>query len=78
MLYIVLLFSMCFLPFSVSSAVALITTAEVTEKAMNISLVLVNLSSSLNPWLYIWRMRDIRRGLKQLLAGLRTYILSTN
>ena len=72
MLYIVLLFSMCFLPFSVSSAVALITTAEVTEKAMNISLVLVNLSSSLNPWLYIWRMRDIRRGLKQLLAGLRT------
>ena len=78
MLYIFLLFSMCFLPFSVSSAVALITTAEVTEKAMNISLVLVFLSSSLNPGLYIWRMRDIRRGLKQLLAGLRTYILSTN
>ena len=78
MLYIFLLFSMCFLPFSVSSAVALITTAEVTEKAMNISLVLVFLSSSLNPGLYIWRMRDIRRSLKQLLAGLRTYILSTN
>ena len=76
--YIFLLFSMCFLPFSVSNAVALITTAEVTEKAMNISLVLVFLSSSLNPWLYIWRMRDIRRGLKQLLAGLRTYILSTD
>ena len=78
MLYIFLLFSMCFLPFAVSSAVALITTAEVTEKAMNISLVLVFLSSSLNPGLYIWRMRDIRRGLKQLLAGLRTYILSIN
>ena len=44
MLYIFLLFSMCFLPFAVSSAVALITTAEVTEKAMNISLVLVFLS----------------------------------
>ena len=72
MLYIFLLFSMCFLPFAVSSAVALITTAEVTEKALNISLVLVFLSSSLNPGLYIWRMRDIRRGLKQLLAGLRT------
>ena len=78
MLYIFLLFSMCFLPFAVSSAVALITTAEVTEKAMNISLVLVFLSSSLNPGLYIWRMRDIRRGLKKLLAGLRTYILSTH
>ena len=72
MLYIFLLFSMCFLPFAVSSAVALITTAEVTEKALNVSLVLVFLSSSLNPGLYIWRMRDIRRGLKQLLAGLRT------
>ena len=78
MLYIFLVFSMCFLPFAVSGAVALITTAEVTEKTMNIPLVLVFLSSSLNPGLYIWRMRDIRRGLKQLLAGLRTYILSTN
>ena len=72
MLYIFLLFSMCFLPFAMSSAVALITTAEVTKSAMSLSLVFVFLSSSLNPWLYIWRMRDIRRGLKQLLASLRT------
>ncbi|XP_027037334.1 neuromedin-U receptor 2-like [Pocillopora damicornis] len=71
MLYIFLLFSMCFLPFAMSSAVALISTAEVTKNAMSLSLVFVYLSSSLNPWLYIWRMRDIRRGLKQLLAGLR-------
>ena len=71
MLYIFLLFSMCFLPFAMSSAVALITTAEVTKSAMSLSLVFVFLSSSLNPWLYIWRMRDIRRGLKQLLGSLR-------
>ena len=71
MLYIFLLFSMCFLPFAMSSAVALISTAEVTKNAMSLSLVFVFLSSSLNPGLYIWRMRDIRRGLKQLLASLR-------
>ena len=72
MLYIFLLFSICFLPFTVSIAVSLITTAELTRSAIKLSLVLVFLSSSLNPWLYIWRMRDIRRGLKQLLASLRT------
>ena len=72
MLYIFLLFSICFLPFTVSIAVSLITTAELTRSAIKLSLVLVFLSSSLNPWLYIWRMRNIRRGLKQLLASLRT------
>ena len=71
MLYIFLLFSVCFSPFAVSSAIALITTTEVTQGALDLSLVLVFLSSSLNPGLYIWRMRDIRRGLKQLLASLR-------
>ena len=72
LLYIFLLFSMCFLPFAISSAVALKTTAQVSKSVISLSLVLVFLSSSLNPGLYIWRMRDIRRGLKQLLASLRT------
>ena len=72
MLYIFLLFSMCFLPFAMSNAVALKTTTQVSKSVMSLSLVLVFLSSSLNPGLYIWRMRDIRRGLKQLLASLRT------
>ena len=71
LLYIFLLFSMCFLPFAISSAVALKTTAQVSKSVISLSLVLVFLSSSLNPGLYIWRMRDIRRGLKQLLASLR-------
>ena len=72
MLYIFLLLSMCFLPFFVSSALSLLITGEVKESSIDLSMVLVFLSSSLNPGLYIWRMRDIRRGLKQLLASLRT------
>ena len=54
MLYIFFLFSLCFLPPFVSSVVALITTAELTRSAVKLSLVLVFLSSSLNPGLYIW------------------------
>ena len=72
MLYIFLLLSMCFLPFFVSSVLSLLITGEVKESSIDLSMVLVFLSSSLNPGLYIWRMRDIRRGLKQLLASLRT------
>ncbi|CAH3163005.1 unnamed protein product [Pocillopora meandrina] len=53
-LYIFFLFSLCFLPSFVSSVAALITTAELTRSAMRLSLVLVFLSSSLNPGLYIW------------------------
>ena len=71
MLYIFLLLSMCFLPFFVSSVLSLLITGEVKESSIDLSMVLVFLSSSLNPGLYLWRMRDIRRGLKQLLASLR-------
>ena len=72
MLYIFLLLSMCFLPFFASSVLSLLIKGEVKESSIDLSMVLVFLSSSLNPGLYIWRMRDIRRGLKQLLASLRT------
>ena len=72
MLYIFLLLSMCFLPFFVSSVLSLLITGEVKQSSIDLSMVLVFLSSSLNPGLYLWRMRDIRRGLKQLLASLRT------
>ena len=73
MLYILLLFSICFLPFIVSTAVDLIIHrftehGFVTQRVLT---VLVFLSSSLNPGLYLWRMRDIRNGLKQLLARRR-------
>ena len=71
MLYILLLFSFCFLPYIVSTAMTL--SPAWTDNleifvAKQTSMVLVFLSSSLNPGLYLWRMRDIRNGLKQLLS----------
>ena len=66
-LYILALFSLCFLPMIVSLAVLahLGITLE-TWAAYSVSLVLLFLSSSLNPGLYVWRMNDIRNGVKQL------------
>ena len=66
-LYILLLFSVCFLPFVVSSVMFLFL-GESSELgvAFSVSLVLLFLSSALNPGLYLWRMNDIRNGVKQL------------
>ena len=66
-LYILALFSFCFLPMIVTLAV----TAQVganpeTMAAYLVSSVLLFSSSSLNPGLYLWRMNDIRNGVKQL------------
>ena len=68
MIYILLLFSLCFIPFTVALPVDFITLSKagmVTERA---SIVLVFLSSSLSPVLYFWRMREIWASLKQLLT----------
>ena len=68
MIYILLLFSVCFIPFTVAVPVDFITRSKagmVIEKA---SIVLVFLSSSLSPVLYFWRLREIRASLKQLLT----------
>ncbi|XP_078344053.1 uncharacterized protein LOC144629704 [Oculina patagonica] len=67
MLYILLLFSLCFVPYIVSAGVFI--TAPITFKtlvALRVSLMLFFLPSSLNPGLYVWRMNDIRNGVKQL------------
>ena len=66
-LYILALFSLCFLPMIVSLVVLahLGITLETTA-AYFVSLVLLFLSSSLNPGLYLWRMNDIHNGVKQL------------
>ncbi len=67
MLYILLLFSLCFVPYIVSAGVFINApmTFE-TVVALRVSFVLLFLSSSLNPGLYVWRMIDIRNGVKQL------------
>ena len=71
MLCILLLFSFCFLPYIVYIAITFTPASTENLKiflAGNASVVLLFLSSSLNPGLYLWRMRDIRNGLKQLLT----------
>ncbi|XP_078344962.1 uncharacterized protein LOC144630479 [Oculina patagonica] len=69
MLHILLLFSLCFVPYIVSAGVFINApiTFE-TNVALRVSFVLLFLSSSLNPGLYIWRMNDIRNGVKQLVC----------
>ena len=66
-LYILLLFSVCFLQFVVSTGI-LLSLGESPELgvALGVSMVLLFLSSALNPGLYLWRMNDIRNAVKQL------------
>ncbi|XP_078345394.1 histamine H2 receptor-like [Oculina patagonica] len=67
MLYIVVLFSFCYIPFIVSSGVFInVPITFETVLAIRLSMVFLFLSSSLNPVLYVWRMNDIRNGVKQL------------
>ncbi|XP_078345032.1 uncharacterized protein LOC144630545 [Oculina patagonica] len=67
MLYIVVLFSFCFIPFIVSSGVFInVPITFETVVAIRLSWVFLYLSSSLNPGLFVWRMNDIRTGVRQL------------
>ena len=67
-LYILTVFSFCFLPMIVThlAVLAHIGITLETSTAYFVSLVLLFLSFSLNPGLYLWRMNDIRNGVKQL------------
>ncbi len=67
MLYVIFLFSLCFVPYIISAGVFI--NAPVTFEtvvALRVSFVPLFLSSSLNPGLYVWRMNDIRNGVKRL------------
>ena len=68
MICVLLLFSFCFIPFIALSGVRLTLTEKRLrmEVARDVSVFLLFLSSSLNPGLYLWRMKDIRNGVKQL------------
>ena len=67
MLYIVALLSFCFIPYVLITAVKLSLGDSLgINLALRFSAVPVFLSSSLNPGLYLWRMKDIRNGVKQL------------
>ena len=69
-LYILASFSFCFLPFMV--CIGFYVFEGLNSKismAIGFSLVLVFVSSSLNPCLYLWRMNDVRNGVKQFLCS---------
>jgi len=71
-LYILSLFSLCFLPFVVSAGVYIsIGPSSAVYVVSNVSLSLLFLSSSLNPGLYLWRMKDIRYGVQKVLCSHR-------
>lgn len=70
MLYILAVFSFCFLPYIVYVGVHVQSDKKYgphVEVIHTLSLMLLFLSSSLNPGLYLWRMNDIRGGVKQLI-----------
>jgi len=67
-LYIVLLFYFSYLPFIVFFGIyRSLKSHPVVELVYVMSLNSVFLSSALNPLIYLWRMSDIRNGLKQLI-----------
>ena len=69
-LYIVLLFCISYLPFLVFFGFyRFLKDDSVIELGFVISLVFLFLSSSLNPFIYLWRMNDIRNGVKQLICN---------
>ena len=66
-LYILLLFTFWFLPFVVSTGIwVFLRDSPELVVAFGVSMVLLFLSSALNPALYLWRMNDIRNAVKQL------------
>ena len=67
MLYIVVLLSFCFLPYVFITAIKLsLGDSSGVDVTYTLSSIPVFLSSSLDPGLYLWRMKDIRNGVKQL------------
>ena len=72
-LYIHILFSFSFLPVTVILfLLAKWGKSKRTWEPYHLSLAFLCLSSSLNPGLYIWRMRDIRNGVKSLFCPCRS------
>ena len=68
-LYILGLFYFCFLPFIVSIGAYVQVGKEDSRElsvALDVTTVILFLSSSLNPGLYLWRMNDVRVAVKKL------------
>ena len=70
-LYVLALFYCCFVPFIISIRMYIYVGDESHAVAvtLDVTTTLLFLSSSLNPCLYLWRMNDIRSGVKQLFCS---------
>ena len=68
-LYILVAFYIGYLPLSISFALFLVSSTSITEFRilfLDVSMAFLFLSSSLNPLLYLWRMKDIRNEVTKL------------
>ena len=75
-LYILVAFYIGYLPLSISLVLFLFPNiTEFRNLFFNVSMAFLFLSSSLNPLLYLWRMRDIRNEVTKLVK--RILMLST-
>ena len=69
-LYVYLLFLICYLPFLICLVATEINGPSIPLKSWFIfSLTLIFLSSSLNPVIYCWKMRHIRRAIMEILRN---------
>ena len=69
-LYILVVFYISYVPSVMIIGFSLFYQHSVLELAYKIFVILVFLSSSLNPLICLWRMNDVRNGVKQLLKKL--------
>ena len=65
-LYILVIFYMGYVPITLSTRISTVLINELVVISLNVSSMLMFLSASLNPLLYMWRMRDIRNEVKLL------------
>ena len=69
-LYILAIFLICYLPMAISfGLIPVLNYEKETVPLLNFSFLLVFMSSSLNPALYLWRMKDIRNEVARLIKA---------
>ena len=70
-LYILAAFYICFLPIAIAMALALVHPInKVISLFFAVAAILVYLYPLLNPFLYLWRMNDIRNEVRQLVKNM--------
>ena len=55
----------CYLPYSIVAAFSYSTLSSSNNLALNITTILVYLNSSLNPFLYCWKISEVKQAVKQ-------------